>query len=408
MKRKVISIALSLLGVILSLAYTVISASADVLKPYVPLACVAIGVGVVLTIFFSIADDIKFKYLALYFQKNRLIQFKASIDEAEKKLVYDPELEDIAGREVLDHLNSWEGIGEDLIVMSRIYANARQQIVDLTSLIAPAMLRYRHQKEFIHLSRIAYNRARHLKRWNKAALIAYYITHAYYSLYANLNTNDGRKWVDRMRDIYTRYPDEELHPLLLEVEGLQLKDDPEKRTDAKKNFETALKLALQPDLAKKLHIARMSKNIYIYLADLAELGLDTSAAFISYKQALDPASKDVFKQLYIYDKLGQLALRTEEYAQACQYYRDQLELAEKKLSPLWQSSAHKGLAKALLGKPPSDIKEAYLHAKQALEIVKEYSEDSPLQDKTEEYEIQAIMIDIANEMYMEYCSLLHL
>lgn len=83
MKQKVIKIALSVLGVILGLAYSVISAAADALKPYVPLAWGVIGIGIVLTVFFSIADDIKFKYLVLFFQKNRLTQFKSSIDEAE-------------------------------------------------------------------------------------------------------------------------------------------------------------------------------------------------------------------------------------------------------------------------------------------------------------------------------------
>ncbi|HWS83825.1 MAG TPA: hypothetical protein VN207_06155 [Ktedonobacteraceae bacterium] len=115
MKRKFINIALSLLSVILGLAYSAISADAEALKPYVPLAWIAIGVGGVLTVFFSLADDIKFKFLSLFFQKNLLTQLKASIDELERKLIHDPDLEDVNSNEVLNRLNNWEEIGEDLI-----------------------------------------------------------------------------------------------------------------------------------------------------------------------------------------------------------------------------------------------------------------------------------------------------
>lgn len=402
MKRKFISIGSSLLGVALGLAYSAISANAETLRPYVPLAWIVVVVGAILSVFFIVADDIKFKYLSLYFQKSRLSQFKASIDSLEAQLVHDPELEDVKADEVLNRLKSWEDIGDDLIVMSRTYTNAKHQIVDLTSLIALAMLRYRREKKFIHLGKTAYKRAKRLKRWNKAVLIAYYITHAYYSLNANLNTNDGQKWVGRMKQIYNKSPHEELQALLLEVEGLRLKDNSDERPNAKRSFEEAIRLSRKPDLANKHSIVRMRKNIYFYLADLAERESDNNTALSFYNEALDPSSRDVFKQLYIYGKLGQLALLIKNYDQAYQYYDNQLDLAEMELFPVSQSSAHKGLAKTLLKRNPPDIENAYLHAKKALEIVKEYSED-----KTEEYEIQTIMIDIANKLFEEYYALHH-
>jgi hypothetical protein len=70
---------------------------------------------------------------------------------------------------------------------------------------------------------------------------------------------------------------------------------------------------------------------------------------------------------------------------------------------LRQSSAHKGLAKTLLKRDPPDIKNAYLHAKKALEIAKENSEENS--ERANEYEIQTIMIEISNKMYEEYSAL---
>ena len=407
MKRKFVRIAPGFLSMVLGIAYSVISADAEPLKPYVPLAWVVIGIGGILTIFFSVADDIKFK--SLFCQKNQLSRFQSIIRESEGKLIDDPDLEEASSNERLNRLNTWGQIGKDLIVMSRTCKGARQQIVDLTSLIGSAMLRHRHGENFIDLGRTAYKRAEYSKRWHKAAMIAYYITLACYSLDRQ---NEGHKWVDRMKEIYVKQSIRDssimkLHPLLLEVEGLRLQDNQDKRVDAKRTFQEALDLAQQPDLARNPEIARMSKNVYSRLGGLAKLERDTDAALHFYSQALDPTSKDIFKQLDIYDNLGQLALLAQDYDQAHQYYDQQLELAKRKLSPVWQFSAHKGLAKALFKKIPSDIEKAYSHAKQALEIVKEHSEDNTSQDKAKEYEIQDIMINIAEKMYEEYCSLLH-
>jgi tetratricopeptide (TPR) repeat protein len=421
MNRKFINIALSLLGVILGIAYSAISADAQALKPYVPLAWVAVGVGAILTVFFGLVDNIELKFISLYFQKYRLPQFKASIDELEKKVAHNPDFENVGGE---DAFNRWEEIGEDLIVMSRIYNEARQQIVNLTSFIAPAMLRGRQEKrkQLIRLGRVAYRRAERLKRWDKAAIIAYYLTRAHYSL-QTLSTEKGYKWVDRMRKIYDRYFNErlnpllsgnkELHFLLLEVEGLRFADEG-KRTDARVSFQKALSLAQEPDLAQKPNIARMRKNIYFHLAELADQdgNTPTTQALSFYNQALDLTSKDVPRQIFIYDKLGQLALLSEDYTQAFQYYDKLLKLAKEKSSPVSQYSAHKGLATVLLEETPSNIKEAYSHARKALEIVKvdpvkKFSEDVSSQDKAEVYEIQTLMIEIANKMYEQYCSLLN-
>jgi hypothetical protein len=403
MKHKFAAISISLLSVLLGIAYSVISADADKLKPFVHIAWAVICIGGVLSVFFVIADNINFGFLSFHLTT----RCKVSIDEAEQKLVHDPELENVNGDEVFTLLNSWEEMGEYLMFMSWMYNDARRLLIELTILIAPAMLRHTHQEKFIVLGSAAYKRAKCLKRLNTAAMIAYYITHAYYSLYADLSTSDGRKWVDRIRQIYTEYPNEEIHLLLLEVEGLRFKADPERRTNAKEIFEEALRLTQQSGLAKKPNIAKMSKNIYYYLGDLAEREADTNVALGHYNQALDPTSKDIFKQLYIYNKLGQLALLLKDYHQANQWYSKQLELAEKNSSPSQQCNAHKGLAKVLFEDSALDVGNAYLHAKQALEIAKEHFEDNPSRYKAEIYEIQVLIIDISNKMYKEYCSLLH-
>lgn len=407
MKQKVIAIGIALIGVALGITYSIISADADNLRKYVPLAWAGIGVLTLLLIFFTVATDLRFRFLSLlFFKQNRLLSYRKSLNDARQKTGQNPELENVNAD--LD-LNSWEEIGDDLRIMSWIHIkDAGPQLIELSIVIAPAMLRHGHQSKFIKLGSTAYKRAKRLERWHAAAMIAYYVAHAYFVESADLSINNGHKWVDDMEQMFGKSQNEELRPFLLEIKGLRSSTDPnqENRPIAKQYFETALQLTQQPNFRTKPDMKRLSKNICFYFAQLAEDLRDFDLATQYYTQALDPTSKDAFKQLKIYNKLGQLAISAGDYKKADEWHRKQLDLAREKSSPSEQCSAYKGLANALLEKIPPEIEKAYQHAKEALEIVKERSADNPTKDKSEEEnEIVSIIIKISNKMYEEYRAL---
>ena len=87
-----------------------------------------------------------------------------------------------------------------------------------------------------------------------------------------------------------------------------------------------------------------------------------------YQKALVNASDDVDRQLYSYNKLGWLALVAKRTNDAYDLYRQQLALSHHSWEGwYWGSLAHEGIARAILKMPAPDMKEAYQHARKALD-----------------------------------------
>ena len=317
------------------------------------------------------------KQLPALFDNSKLDWLRESIHEVEVTLGSDPELKDADDWE--EKLTTWEGVGRELITMSIppsadrdrdceiVSEDAARQFMRLMNVIMPAMSQRGHREQLIELAGPAYKIGMKLKRWEEAAQIAYNAAHAYYDLHSSLSSKQGQGWVllmqKSMEHIDLQPPhNEKLLLLSLEVRGLLFRDFEGKRQEARDSLKEALTIAL------KLKDTKMITKIYSHLGDLEEIESNINLATDYYQKAIVNAPNDVDRQLYCYNKLGWLALVAKRYNDAYDLYSQQLALSHHSWEGwYWRSLAHEGIARAILKMPAPHMKEAYQHARKALD-----------------------------------------
>jgi tetratricopeptide (TPR) repeat protein len=336
-----------------------------------------VGIVGFLLIVVSIVVARRPKQLLTPFDNSKLDRLRESIHEVEVTLGSDPELKDADDWE--EKLTTWEGVGRELITMSItsgadsdedceiVSEDSAQQFMRLMNVIMPAMSQRGHREQLIELAGPAYKIGMKLKRWDESAQMAYNAAHAYYDLHSNLSSKQGQRWVllmqKSMEHIDLQPPhNEKLLLLSLEVRGLLFRDFEGKREEARDSLKGALVIAL------KLKDTKMTTKIYSHLGELEEIESNKNLAIDYYQKALVNASDDVDRQLYCYNKLGQLALVDKRNNDAYDLYSQQLALSNNSWERwYWESLAHEGIARAILKMPAPDMKEAYQHARKALD-----------------------------------------
>ncbi len=317
------------------------------------------------------------KQLLTPFDYSKLDRLRESIHEVEVTLGSDPELKNADDWD--EKLTTWEGVGRELITMSItpgadsdrdceiVSEDSAQQFMRLINVIMPAMSQRGHREQLIELAGPAYKIGMKLKRWDESAQMAYNAAHAYYDLHSNLSSKQGQGWVllmqKSMEHLDLQPPhNEKLLLLSLEVRGLLFRDFEGKREEARDSLKGALAIAL------KLKDTKMTTKIYSHLGELEEIESNINLAIDYYQKALVNASDDVDRQLYCYNKLGRLALVDKRNNDAYDLYSQQLALSNNSWERwYWESLAHEGIARAILKSSTPDMKEAYQHARKALD-----------------------------------------
>jgi tetratricopeptide (TPR) repeat protein len=334
-----------------------------------------VGIVGVLFIIVSIVVARRPKQLPLLFDNSKLDRLRESIHEVEVTLGSDPELNNADDWD--EKLTTWEDVGKELITMSItpgadsdceiVSEDSARQFLRLMNVMMPAMSQRGHREQLIELAGSAYKIGMKLKRWDEAAQMAYNAAHAYYDLHSNLSSQQGQGWVllmqKSMEHIDLQPPhNEKLLLLSLEVRGLLFRDFEGKRGEARDSLKGALGIAL------KLKDTKMITKIYSHLGELEEIKSNINLAIDYYQKALVNASDDVDRQLYCYNKLGRLALVDKHNNDAYDLYSQQLALSNNSWEGwYWESLAHEGIARAILKMPAPDMKEAYQHARKALD-----------------------------------------
>jgi tetratricopeptide (TPR) repeat protein len=336
-----------------------------------------VGIVGLLFIVVSIVVARRPKQLPILFDTSKLDRLRESIHEVEVTLGSDPELKNADDWD--EKLTTWEGVGRELITMSItlgadsdrdceiVSEDSAQQFIRLMNVIMPAMSQRGHREQLIELAGPAYKIGIKLKRWDESAQMAYNAAHAYYDLHSNLSSKQGQGWVllmqKSMEHIDLQPPhNEKLLLLSLEVRGLLFRDFEGKREEARDSLKGALAIAL------KLKDTKMTTKIYSHLGELEEIESNINLAIDYYQKALFNASDDVDRQLYCYNKLGRLALVDKRNNDAYDLYNQQLALSNNSWERwYWESLAHEGIARAILKSSTTDMKEAYQHARKALD-----------------------------------------
>lgn len=336
-----------------------------------------VGIVGFLFILVSIVAARRPKQLPTIFDNSKLDRLRESVHEAEVTLGSDPELKNADDWD--EKLTTWEGVGRELIKMSIspdadsdldceiVSEDSARLFMRLMNVVMPAMSQRGHREHLIELASPAYKIGIKLKRWDEAAQMAYNAAHAYYDLHSNLSSKQGQGWVllmqKSMEHIDLQPPhNEKLLSLSLEVRGLLFRDFEGKRQEARDSLNGALTIAL------KLKDTRMITKIYSHLGELEEIESNINLAIDYYQKALVNASDDVDRRLYCYNKLGRLALVNKRNNEAYDLYSQQLALSNHSWEGwYWESLAHEGIARAILKMPRPDMKEAYQHARKALD-----------------------------------------
>lgn len=368
---------LALLTVVLAIA-TGIAATDPRLQAFVHPSEYLVGILGFLFIVVSIVAARRLRQLPLPFDISKLDQLRESVHDVEVILGADPELKDADDWQ--EKLTTWEGVGKELITMSIakctendldceiISEDSARLLLRLMYVIMSAMSQHGHREQLIELAGPTYKIGMKLRRWDESARMAYNVVHAYYDLNSNLSSTQGQEWVIRMQrslahiDLQPPH-NEKLLLLSLEVKGLLFRDFEGRRAEARDSFKGALAIAL------KLKDSKMITKIFSHLGELEEIEGNINFAIDYYKKALTNALDDVDRQLYCCNKLGRLAIVDDRYNDAYNLYSRQLDLSKHSWeSWYWESLAHEGIARALLKKSEPDIKEAYIHARKALDV----------------------------------------
>lgn len=341
--------------------------------PWLPwlLVLLSILALVVITVLGSAADNIDRKP-----EKNNLDDLIAVVHEAEQVTTIDPQLANVDNRE--RKLRDWHKAGKSLANLSgitlpiepdkkaRMTTEQKERarlLINLAKLVEPAFSRWIRVEQLIDVSGSAYVVAKTLSEWNIAARRAYAIA---LRLYYDGRFEESAEWTNRMEENREKSDkertDDELYFMFCELKALIARDFKFDRDEAREYLGRAL------SLSEKSGDDLKRARICVIFGGFEERAGNLDLAVDWYQQALESVShlNEYDVKTDCYRQLGVLALGQGRYENAHEWYKQLLDVSRKYLRPLDEVQAYEGIAKIL--RVQGHFKEAYWHARSALEI----------------------------------------